>query len=293
MQILCVIVDYNKGPMVLDCVYTLLTQQADCELEINIIDNSCNVENANTLKRISNFPNVKVTINDQNVGYTKGCNQGVAETKSDYVLLLNPDIRFDWPGALASMVSLVKQDPGIAISGPRQINRNNAPADNVREFCSPFKPILRRILPEWDIFGGITGRSFLREFDYSVTQPVDWLQSSCVLVRRDFWDSIGGLDEQFYLFVSEVDLARKAWEQGYRVVYQSEAWVSADGVRTSRGNWSEVFRNWVLRQLVIDNWHYYRRHLFRQSPRWDTDVPALEPQLATSAEAKTRIKEAA
>lgn len=267
MRVLCVVVDYRKARMVRSCVQTILAQKADAELQIRVVDNSCDSENAAFLKPLEKLTDVDVTINEQNNGYTCGCNQAVSGTKSDYVLLISPDVRFDDSGVLDHLIQTMEADQSIAICGPRQENRNGMPPDNVRQFCSPVKPILNRILPNWPVFASATGREFFRKFDYSTTASVDWLQSSCILIRRDFWDSCGGLSEEFFLFVSEVDLARKAWEGGLRVLYVGDAQVTADGVRVSRGGFADVFTNWVVRRLIMDNWVYYRHHAFRANPR--------------------------
>ena len=47
-------------------------------------------------------------------------------------------------------------------------------------------------------------------------KDADWLQSSCALVRRPLWDEIGGLDESYFVFMSDIELCRGAWRLGYR-----------------------------------------------------------------------------
>jgi N-acetylglucosaminyl-diphospho-decaprenol L-rhamnosyltransferase len=103
--------------------------------------------------------------------------------------------------------------------------------------------------------------------NYEKIQDVDWLQSSCVILRKSLWNKIGGLNEDYFLFMSDVEICHKAWEWGKRVVYYPEARVWADGKRVSAGNFRSFLKSWVLRKHVKDSLKYRLKHFFKKNPR--------------------------
>ncbi|MFH0820974.1 MAG: glycosyltransferase, partial [Candidatus Peregrinibacteria bacterium] len=106
----------------------------------------------------------------------------------------------------------------------------------------------------------------MRHLDYNETQTVDWLQSSCWIVRKDLWEKLGGLNKDYFLFMSDPDLCFRAWEAGFEVVYFPEAEVMADGQRASAGGMKDFFTKWTLRQHLKEAVTYSWGHLFRGNP---------------------------
>jgi len=107
----------------------------------------------------------------------------------------------------------------------------------------------------------------MNHLDYSKIQDVDWLQSSCVIVRRDFWEKVGGYNESYFLFMADTEMCLRAWEMGYRVVYYPEVRVYADGKRLSAGGFRMFFKSRFVRQHVKDSLRYNLKHLFSPDPR--------------------------
>jgi len=107
----------------------------------------------------------------------------------------------------------------------------------------------------------------MRHLDYSKTQDVDWLQSSCFMVRRDFWEAVDGFNEIYFIFLPDTEMCARAWEMGYRVVYFPETQVYADGKRLSDGGFLQFFQNRFLRIHVLDEIKYRVKYLWKYDPR--------------------------
>src|SRR3546814_19108088 len=118
----------------------------------------------------------------------------------------------------------------------------------------------RSALGRLPLFAGAVGSYEASDLDYGRTQPVDWLQSSCVLVRRDFWDRVGGLDERYFLFMADCVLCWAAWDRGPEVFHVAEATVVADGIRDSAGGVRALFRNPRALHPLRDHILYHAPH---------------------------------
>ncbi|MFN4090855.1 MAG: glycosyltransferase [Alphaproteobacteria bacterium] len=265
-----VLVDYRKGDRVVANVRSLLHQYPATRLDIAVIDNSADAENAARLAPLHDLPGMRVVINAANIGYTAACNQGAALVGGDFLLLLNPDILWTQADALRRLVAFMGAHPGVGIAGPRQVNDDGTTPRTARRFPSPWAQLARRsALARAPGFARSIDAYEAADLDYGRTQTVDWLQSSCVLVRRDLWDAIGGLDRRFFLFMADCVLCWRAWERGRAVAHVAEAQVTADGIRASAGGLRAVFRNPAVRHHLRDAALYHLEYLGRPSPRRD------------------------
>jgi N-acetylglucosaminyl-diphospho-decaprenol L-rhamnosyltransferase len=262
------ILDYMKGRQVVENVKTLNRQLTDFNFKILIIDNSCNQENAKILSRLLSENNIDLIINNVNLGYTKAHNSVKHLIEGDYVFIVNPDIEWREKDALKKMISYMEENKEIGVLGPKQIEKNGQAAMTIRAFPKIYLQIARRtFLKKLPILKKKVQYDEMRHLDYSKTQDVDWLQSSCVVLKKSFWDKIGGLNEDYFLFMSDVEICYKAWEAGIRVVYYPEARVWADGKRVSDGGFFMFLKSWVLRQHAKDSIKYRIRHFCKKNPR--------------------------
>lgn len=263
-----IILDFMKGKAVVENVRSLLNQKCAFKSRIFVVDNSLNEDNARILKQMSDWDDVSVTINSQNVGYPKAHNQFNDQLVGDYVLIVNPDIEWKEGDAVCKLVDYMEKHPEIGILGPKQIEKNGQVAMTIRAFPKFYLQVARRTwLRNLPFLKQKVAYDEMRHLDYDKVQDVDWLQSSCVVVRRDLWEQIGGLSEEYFLFMSDVELCWQAWKHGKKVVYYPKARVYADGKRVSAGGFKTFFKSWVLRKHVKDSLKYRFKHFFYANPR--------------------------
>ena len=263
------ILDYLKAKDVVKNVKSILDQVVNFKFKIIVIDNSCQESNANILKQeLIGIEDVKLIINKKNIGYTKAHNQVMKEIEGQYVAIINPDIFWKEKNSLLKMINYLDDYKDIGILGPKQINNDGDIAMTVRAFPKFYLQVARRtFLRKIPILKNFVKYDEMQHLDYSKIQDVDWLQSSCVIIRKELWDDIGGFCEDYFLFMSDVELCYQVWEKGERVVYYPETYVCADGKRASAGGFKKFFQSWVLRQHVRDLLKYQFKHLFKRNPR--------------------------
>ncbi|MBU0728016.1 glycosyltransferase family 2 protein [Patescibacteria group bacterium] len=264
-----IILDYKKSKRVCENVESIFRQEVNFPIEIIIIDNSCNHENAEKLTCLKQYRNVQLHINAENVGYIRGNNQGAKLARGEYLLIVNPDIVWRKKDTLQKMIDYMDRNSDVGILGPKQINDGDGSiAMTVRAFPRFLLQVARRtFLRHLPIINRLVAHDEMQHLDYDKTQEVDWLQSSFWVIRKDLWDSFGGLNHDYFIFMSDPDMCFKVWKKGYKVIYYPEATVYADGIRLSGGGFLTYFQKWTLRQHVKDSLKYMRNHLFKGNPR--------------------------
>lgn len=264
-----IILDFLKAKRVCENVESLLTQKTNFTFEIVVVDNSNNTDNANQLRTLEKHENVKVIINESNLGYIKGNNLGVENSSGEFLFIVNPDIVSRHEDTLQKMVDYMQAHPETGVLGPRQINdTDQSIAMTVRAFPKLRLQIARRTkLRELPIINQMVAFDEMRHLDYKKTQSVDWIQSSFWLTTRSLWDKIGGLDERFFIFMSDPDYCFQCWLKGKQVTYYPEAIVYADGKRASAGGIKKFFKSWVMQQHLKDALKYQWKYFLKGSPK--------------------------
>jgi GT2 family glycosyltransferase len=190
------------------------------EAEVVVVDNHSPSHPA--ARKLEKLHGVTVRRFGRNLGFARAVNRGVTEGTgsgrrrsrdgSDWVLLLNPDVTVadEFLDDVAAAVGRVTaQDPSAGVVGFRLRNR-----DGSDQASSGPYPTLGRTL------GGLflpRSRRRCTHRPEPTRQPVDWVTGGCLLVRRDCFRQLGGLDESFFLYYEDVDFCRRAAAAGWGV----------------------------------------------------------------------------
>ena len=250
-----VIVNHFKAQRLLDGIRSLHRQTIARTIAVAVVENSMDERERHALSKDAPEGAFLLVEPGKNIGYTKGCNLGVAALPSSrYVVLCNPDVVWDQPNALERLIAMADADPSIGVLAPLQFSDDGAPVEIARTFPTLAEQVKRRLSPqrgsELYLNESLTGGS-------AIATEVDWVQSSCVLVRRTLWDRIGGLDERYFLFMSDVELGRATWNAGMRVCLTSAATVRTDGERASKGGFRALLTSRAQRGHLADAIKYY------------------------------------
>ena len=264
-----IILDFLKSRRVCENVESILKQKVNFPVEVIVVDNSVNKDNADKLLELKKHKNVQVHINQKNVGYVLGNNKGAEMARGEYLLIVNPDIIWREEDTLQELVDYMDKNPEVGICGPRQINDDDQSiAMTVRAFPKIFLQTARRTwLRKLPLIKKWVAHDEMQHLDYTKTQEVDWLQSSFWIMKKSLWDELGGLNTDYFLFMSDPDMCWRTWKKGYKVMYYPEATVYADGIRLSSGGLKMFFKKWTMRQHLKDSFKYRMNYLFKGNPR--------------------------
>lgn len=254
-----IIIDYFKASRVIDAVRSIRAQDQDqSSIAITILDNSCCDKNYSTLKKIPSL-DAEIIKSETNIGYVAAVNLAARQYNNgaDLILLLNPDIIISEKSTISSLAKNFDA-ADCYIVGPAQINDDGSTPSTVRGYPSLFALIAKRtalINTKWG--SRLVSKYLLQGFDASQKQSVPWLQSSCVLIRRTYWDAVGGLNPKYFLFMADIEICKKAYELGGKVIYDPTYKAIADGRRCSEGGIISIFKSRTLRIHLIDAIKYY------------------------------------
>lgn len=263
-----IILDYLKADQLVKNVRLLQNQKTNFKFKIIVIDNSVNEKNKQILETLNHKPNIHLIFNTKNIGYTKAHNEISNQIEGDYLLILNPDISFKNEDTLQKMFDFLTRHKSIGLIAPKQIKPDGKVEKTVRAFPKVHLQISRRtFLRNIPFLRKKVAYDEMQHLDYSQAQAVDWVQSSCIFLRKKIWDKVGGFDEDYFLFMGDVELCFQVWKHQYEVFYTPQITVFADGKRCSKGGFGTFFKNWVLRQHLKDALKYQKKHWGDKNPK--------------------------
>lgn len=257
MDLSICIVNWNTREDLARCLESIRENAGRLAYEVLVIDNGSS-DGSPTLVR-TRFPEVRLLANDTNRGFAAANNQGLRLARGRYVLLLNPDTEVH-PRALERLVRFLDRRPDAGLVGCRIVN----PDGSLQYSCRTF-PTLGAILFRGTLLGRLwPGNPYTREYlmqdwPHDMAWPVDWVSGACLAVRREVLEQVGLLDERFFMYCEDMDLARRARDAGWQVYYFPEAVVThAIGRSSDQNLWGMIVEFHVSMYRYFDK--YYRRH---------------------------------
>jgi N-acetylglucosaminyl-diphospho-decaprenol L-rhamnosyltransferase len=174
-----------------------------------------------------------------NRGYGGAANAGVAHTSSELVIVCNPDLDMA-AGTVDTLVSVLTAEPGVGAVGPTILRTDGTRYPSARTF----PPLLDAA---GHGFVGLLGANNRWSKRYLRTEDpgpgsVDWVSGAFIALRRAAFDSVGGFDASYFMFMEDVDLCRRLHEAGWDVRYEPSASIThIEGVSRSSAPYRMIF----------------------------------------------------
>lgn len=212
-----VIVNWNGGDFIRDCLDSINQNNDRVVSKIIVVDNNSTDGSDSYIEKL---PNVHLIRLDDNFGFAKACNIGAAKSNSKYILFLNPDTVVH-SGTLARASSFMdaKENSNIAICGVQQktsdgkISRHSNRCPSLSSFfymsigLSRIFPRLGHVMTEWN---------------HTDSRKVEHVIGSFYFIRRQVFQKLNGFDEQFFMYLEDLDLSCRVKECGYESMYLSD-----------------------------------------------------------------------
>lgn len=196
------IVTYNSAGEILNLLEDLHVYMPGHK--IIVIDNASSDETVNVVQE--HYPQVQLIQNATNVGYAKAVNQGFELCHTEYVLLLNPDIRIHSRQLFTEMERCLQHSRQIAAVAPLQFK-----TDDQKKYLN-----LTWSYAAWNTFKVYL--SFLFQRKHMFIEPIraTLLNAGCLLIRRAAFEQVGRLNEKYFLYGEEPDLFLKFRRYGFK-----------------------------------------------------------------------------
>ena len=214
-----VIVTFNSAAKVGACLEAIPAAAPNTSHEVTVVDNA-SADGTAALVR-SRWPAVGVMDAGGNLGFARANNLGIRATKSELVLLLNPDT-VPGAGAIDRLVAVLDSLPHVTVAGPRIVDAGGRVELSYGAMIGPLAELRQKLLTR-----GQAGRwpivSARVEHASRQASFPDWVSGACLLIRRGALERVGLLDERYFLYTEDVDLCAAVRAQGGVVRFSPEA----------------------------------------------------------------------
>lgn len=282
-KIAVVILNWN-GKKFLEELLPTLIQHTPSEVDIVVGDNASSDNSVEFLKQ--SYPQIQIIQNDKNYGFAEGYNKVLDKVYADYFVLLNSDVEVtdNW---ISPIINMMDADDNIAICQPKLLSYYQrdtfeyagGAGGYIDKYGYPF----------------CRGRLFTTlEKDngqYNDVCEIFWATGAAMFVKAKVWKDLGGLDDDFFAHMEEIDFCWRAKNAGYKVYYCPQSVVYHIGGGTLppsspfktflnfRNNFSLLFKNLQKRQLayvfpirILMDWVAALKFLAEKKPKEFTAV---------------------
>ena len=213
-QVTAVLVSWNVRDLLLRCIDSL---KADGVSDIVVVDNDSKDDSVEAVRRA--HPDVDLVELSENTGFAGGVNRAVHRTSSPYVLVTTPDVYVE-PGSTKALQAVLDERLDVGFVAPRINTPDGQLYPSVRRFPNLVDAIGHAFLHFLWPRNPFSRRYKMLDWDHAAAADVDWVACTHFLVRREAWDAVGGFDEQFFMFVEDVDLCWRLHQAGWKIRYE-------------------------------------------------------------------------
>jgi len=236
LSVAVVILNWN-GKKYLEQFLPSLIQHTGSEAEIIVADNASSDDSVPFLQQ--HFPSIRIIRLPENLGFAKGYNLALSQVDATYYVLLNSDIEVT-AGWLDPVIRLMEENPAIGACQPKIRSWHDraffeyagAAGGFIDKYGYPF----------------CRGRMFLTmEEDhgqYDDMTEIFWASGACMFVRSEVYHRMGGLDNDFFAHMEEIDFCWRLHNNGYKVMYCPASVVYHIGGGTlPKASWLKTYLN--------------------------------------------------
>jgi len=211
MKIAVVILNWN-GKTFLEKFLPNVVECSTDVAEVIVADNASTDDSVDFLNQ--HFPTIRLIQNAENGGFSKGYNDALKQIDADYFVLLNSDIEVtkNW---IQPVIDLMESDPKIAVCQPKirsyyereKFEYAGGAGGFMDKFGYPF--CRGRIFDTTEIDTG----------QYDDVCEIFWATGAAMFVKASIYKEFGGLDEDFFAHMEEIDFCWRVKNAGYKVMY--------------------------------------------------------------------------
>lgn len=281
LPISVITVTHNHGAYIGRCLAAVVPEVQRLGGEMILIDNRSDDNSAEIGRQ---FPFVRLVVNSVRRGFSANNNYGMALAQGRYLLLLNPDTEVQ-PGALDELIRFMDTHPQVGMCAAQLLFPNGEVQPSPRRFPTLGSFLARRTpLRVFLKNSALNRRHLMLDVSHTEAFPVDWLLGACMFIRREVLETVGPLDEGFFLYVEDIDWAKRMHLAGWEVYYVPRAKILHNHLAVSDKKLLSYY-SWLHTKSMV---RYVRKHLIPTIPGLKirgirTDVWQLAQQEAATS----------
>jgi GT2 family glycosyltransferase/lipopolysaccharide/colanic/teichoic acid biosynthesis glycosyltransferase len=256
-----IIVNYNVRDFLLQSLQSLEKALREIPSEIFVVDNASDDGSVDVLRR--RFPAIQLIRNTANLGFAKANNIALKKARGKFFLLINPDTIVQ-EDTIRVMIDFLQDHPDVGLAGCKILNPDGSfqPACR-RSFPTPWVAFakifgLSKLFPKTKLFGKYN----LTYLDTEETYPVEAVSGSFMMLRKETYERVGGLDESFFMYGEDLDWCYRIRRAGWRIFYvHSTQIIHYKGESTRRSSLDEIRTFYNAMHLFVEK-HFHSSRLF-------------------------------
>ncbi|MFK7776567.1 MAG: glycosyltransferase family 2 protein [Gimesia sp.] len=263
-----IIVNFNSKDKLGLCVRSLIN--AELNLEIIVVDNASSDTSISELsKEFSSHSNILLLQNQENMGFAKACNRGAELATGDYLLFLNPDSAIHKQG-IPELVDCLASGQRRGMAGGCILNSDGSEQVGARRLVpTPWRSLVR--VCHLSFLSRISPRLFT---DFNLhhqplpKQPieVEAISGACMMVSREAYEDVGGLDEGYFLHCEDLDWCMNFRQKNWKVMFVPDAKIPHFQGACSRSR--RIFVEWHKHKGMMRFYRKYFRHQYPGILMW-------------------------
>ena len=261
MKLSVVIVNYNVEHFLEQCLLSVRKAMQHVSSEVFVVDNN-SIDGS--VKMVKNkFPEAKLIVNKENMGFSRANNQAIKLASGEYILLLNPDTVVE-DDTFGKVVEFMDSHPDAGGLGVKMVDGSgNFLPESKRGLPTPSAAFYKmfgisKLFPKSKRFSKYH-LGYLKEDE---VHEVEILAGAFMLMRKSVLDKTGLLDEAFFMYGEDIDLSYRIIKAGYKNYYFPETRIihyKGESTKKSSVNYVLVF----YKAMVI----FARKHFTQKSAR--------------------------
>lgn len=240
------------------CLASLVAAQHEAHFEVVVVDNASSDGSPDMVE--AEFPQFRLLRQTKNLGFTGGHNLAIAERKGRNVALLNSDTVVH-QGAIQRITEFMAAEPAAGIVGPKLLNPDGSLQFSCRRFPNPVAAAFRntflgRLFPN----NRFTRDYLMTDWTHDGPREVDWVSGAALFLRKEVVDKIGVLDDSLFMYCEDVDICKRAWNAGFKVMYLPDAVITH-----AIGRSTDKVANKMIVRFHRSMFRYYLKHDVKES----------------------------
>ena len=209
MKLSVIILNYNVRYFLELCLKSVQAAITEIDAEIIVVDNNSEDDSCQMVRAL--FPEVNLLENKENSGFSKGNNIGVSQAKGDYVCILNPDTVVA-EDTFFQLLKFSDEKEKSGIVGCKLINGSGIFLPESKRNIPYVKAAIKKLF-------GNSNDYYANHLQENEVGKVDVLVGAFMLIKRDVYNTVGGFDEDYFMYGEDIDLSYRVFKAGYKNYY--------------------------------------------------------------------------
>ena len=220
-----VIVNYKTPQLLLDCLESLLPELDD-SMVVTVVDNASNDISItvvdNWILEHNQPDRIKLISSPVNTGFSGGNNIGIESIQANHYLLLNSDALVR-KGAIQTLLNTLSQEKTVGLIGPRLEWPDATPQESCFKYHTPISEFIGSA--KTGLITKCLKKYVVAQSVSEVPDKYDWVSFACVMVKAEVFNTVGLLDDGYFMYFEDVQFCHRAKQSGWEIMYEPSAHV--------------------------------------------------------------------